>query len=68
VEIQTHAGKVTWYAPIEFAPGVDPSKLVIEGKVNVQACNDRGCLPPKDYKFTAALGEAVRIVEEKPTK
>ena len=24
--IETHAGKVTWYAPIELAAGVDPAK------------------------------------------
>lgn len=68
VELQTHAGKVTWYAPIELAPGVDPAKLTIRGKLNVQACNDRGCLPPKDYPFAAALGEPVRLAVEKPTK
>lgn len=66
VEIETHEGKVTWYAPIEFAPGVDPAKLTIEGKLNVQACNARGCLPPKDYKFSATLAEPVDVGEEKP--
>lgn len=67
VNIETHAGKVTWYAPIELTPGVDPAKLKIEGKLNVQACNDRGCLPPKDYKFTAVEGAPVNV-EEKPAR
>lgn len=65
VVIESHEGKVTWHAPIELAPGVDPAKLSIEGKVNVQACNDRGCLPPKDYKFTAAVGQPVDVGEKK---
>ena len=68
VEIETHEGKVTWYVPIEFAPGADPATVAIEGKLNVQACNSRGCLPPKDYKFTAALGEPVEIKDETAAK
>lgn len=68
VDIETHEGKVTWYVPIEFAPGTDPSKLTIEGKLNVQACNSRGCLPPKDYKFTAAVGQPVELKEEATEK
>jgi hypothetical protein len=54
--------------PIEFAPGTDPAKLTIEGKLNVQACNSRGCLPPKDYKFAAAVGEPVELKEETAAK
>jgi DsbC/DsbD-like thiol-disulfide interchange protein len=68
VKIETHKGKVTWYAPIEMTPGSDPAKLSIEGKLNVQACNDRGCLPPKDYKFTAVEGEPIDVGEKQPAE
>lgn len=68
VDIETHEGKVTWYVPIEFTPGTDPGTLTIEGKLNIQACNSRGCLPPKDFKFAAAVGEPVEVKEETPAK
>lgn len=61
--IETHEGEVTWYAPIEFT-GVDPTSLKIEGKINVQACDDNACLPPKNYPFTATLGEGVEVEEQ----
>ena len=38
VTIEEHAGEVTWQAPIELAPGVDPAKIRITGAVYAQAC------------------------------
>lgn len=61
--IESHEGRVTWYAPIALADGVDPAALKIGGIVNAQACNDTGCLPPEDFKFTAELGPGVPIAE-----
>ncbi len=54
LKVEEHSGKVTWQAPIELAPGVDPAKLEIAGAVNAQACAET-CIPPKDYKFVARL-------------
>ena len=36
-------------------PGVKPEAVKIEGKVNVQLCDAKGCVQPKDYPFSAAL-------------
>lgn len=59
--IETHAGKVTWTAPIELAAGVDPSTLKITGAVNSQRCfGEDKCLPPKSFKFTAAVEESTK--------
>jgi thiol:disulfide interchange protein DsbD len=55
VSIETHTGKVVWRAPIEFAPGVDPRSVKIEGRLNVQLC-DAGTCSPQDIAFTAGLG------------
>lgn len=53
VELHEHEKLVTWSGPIQLAPGADVRNLQITGHVNAQACNDRGCLPPKKYPFTA---------------
>lgn len=54
--VETHDGTVTWQAPLEIAPGVDPATLKIEGVVNAQPCDANSCFPPEDYAFTANLG------------
>ncbi|NLX94648.1 MAG: hypothetical protein GXY83_00590 [Rhodopirellula sp.] len=66
--IETHDGKVVWYAPIEFAPGIDPAKVRIEGSISVQPCDPSSCLPPQKLPFTATLGPAVLLPEEKQPK
>ena len=55
--IESHAGTVTWYAPLELAAGVDPASSRSAGKLNVQACDPQACYPPRDYAFTAVLGQ-----------
>ena len=60
--LEEHTGRVTWTAPIEFKPGVDPAKLEIHGVVNAQRCSD-SCLAPKDFPFVAKLEAA----EKKPS-
>ena len=57
LEVETHEGRARWAAPVEFAAGVDPTKLELAGKVFAQACSNV-CLPPQDYKFAAKLGKA----------
>jgi cytochrome c biogenesis protein CcdA/thiol-disulfide isomerase/thioredoxin len=59
---ETHAGSVTWYAPIELASGVDPATLRITGQLYAQACST-GCLMPQDYPFTAVLGKGMPVPE-----
>jgi thiol:disulfide interchange protein len=56
--IEFHEGRVTWVAPIEIAAGVDIAKLEIPGKVMVQPCDAKSCLPPHDVGFVAKLGAA----------
>ena len=63
--VETHEGKVTWYAPLELAAGVDPQKLKIAAKLSFQACNESSCLPPDTIKFEAKLGKGVEV-EKKP--
>jgi thiol:disulfide interchange protein len=62
--IETHEGKVTWSAPIELAAGADPSTLKVTGAVSSQRCfGEDKCLPPKSFKFTAAVEEATKKKE-----
>jgi suppressor for copper-sensitivity B len=54
---ETHDGSISWTAPLDLSPGVDPAKLKIEGALHAQACSN-SCLPPQDYKFTAQIAGA----------
>lgn len=56
--VEEHSISVSWYAPLSLGKDVDAASLEIKGKVNAQACNDTGCLPPKDHPFTAKLGKS----------
>ncbi len=58
--LEEHHGTVVWHAPIEFAGGVDPATLTIEGSLYAQAC-EKSCIPPKDYPFTAGLGKGIPL-------
>jgi len=58
--VETHHGSVTWYAPIELKPGIDPATIRIEGVINAQACST-ACLMPQDYPFTAVLVKEMEI-------
>jgi suppressor for copper-sensitivity B len=64
LDLETHAEKVTWHAPIKLAPGADPAALKIEGTLFFQPCDDNNCLPPRDEKFTAGLGPGVSLPAE----
>ncbi len=64
--IETHEGQVVWQAPVRFASGVNPADVTISGRVMVQACNDRGCLPPTNYPFTAKLGQGLAEPHDMP--
>ncbi|QDS98912.1 protein-disulfide reductase DsbD family protein [Adhaeretor mobilis] len=61
--LREHFGRVIWYAPIEWAPGVDPATVSIRGTVEYQACKEQQCLMPTTETFTAQIGE----VEPVPT-
>ena len=60
--LESHSGTVKWVAPIQFAPGVRARDGQDPGKVNVQLCDAKGCVQPKDYPFSAALRPDVRAV------
>lgn len=62
--VEEHQGRVTFYAPLEIAKGVDARNLKIDGKLNVQACNADNCLPPQDYPFAAQLGQPPKLEPE----
>jgi len=65
--IETHEGRVTWKAPIELAAGVDPATVKIKGAVSAQRClGDDKCLPPKSFRFTAAIEEGTKGEEPPP--
>jgi thiol:disulfide interchange protein DsbD len=59
--IESHSGTVTWYAPLELAPGADPARLRIDGKVSIQPCDANACLPPRDVPFSAVLGRGMEL-------
>ncbi len=63
--VESHYESVTWYAPLELAPGADPAKLEISGKVTVQPCDANTCLPPQPLPFTAMLGPGMDLAGEK---
>jgi thiol:disulfide interchange protein DsbD len=64
--VESHDDRVTWYAPIQFANGVDPSTLKISGSVNAQPCDADSCQPPQNFPFTATLGEGIQIASAPP--
>ena len=63
--IESHYDSVTWVAPLELAPGIDPAKLRINGKVNVQMCDASSCLPPRDFTFSALQGQGIAMPSDK---
>jgi thiol:disulfide interchange protein len=64
--LETHSGKVTWYAPLALANGVDPAKLTIKGKATLQAC-DAGSCRRFDLPFAAEQGRGVPVPETPAT-
>lgn len=60
--LESHSGTVKWVAPIQLASGVKPETVKIEGKINVQLCDAKGCAQPKDYAFSATLRPDVQAV------
>jgi thiol:disulfide interchange protein len=59
--VESHENSVTWHAPLEFAPGVDPATVRIEGNVTAQPCDANSCRPPERFPFTAVLGPGVSL-------
>ena len=61
--VETHAGAIAWYAPLELAAGSDPKQAVLKGKIFLQACTKLNCLPPKNLAFEARLGPGGALPE-----
>ena len=55
---------VTWHAPIELAPNVDPASVTITGKVKAQLCDANSCLPTDDFPFEARLGAGIDLAAQ----
>ena len=52
--VEKHTGTVQFYAPIEIAAGVDPSKLKPTIQFSGQVCSDAGyCMPIDKRKVVA---------------
>ena len=60
LELREHDKQVTWFAPIQFAAGVDPDSLTLTGKIEGQACNPQTCIP-FEAALTAQQGEGVDL-------
>jgi thiol:disulfide interchange protein len=60
LELREHYEKVTWYAPVEIAAGVDPANVAINGEVETQVCDENSCMP-FNLSFAAKLGEGMPI-------
>ncbi len=59
LELREHYDQVTWVAPLELLDGAVPSRLVLEGQVEGQACA-QVCIP-FEVKFTARQGVGVPL-------
>ncbi len=62
--VETQHGVVTWYAPIELDPNVDPATLTITGTVRAQLCDANSCLPEEDFSFEAKFVPADQVALE----
>ena len=60
--LESHSGTVKWVAPIQFAAGVRPEAVKVQGNVKMQLCDDNGCAQPNPYPFSAALRPDVPAV------
>lgn len=50
-----HEDEVTWSRHLVVRPGAQPGKKILQAKVRLVVCNERGCLPPEDVPLTAEL-------------
>jgi thiol:disulfide interchange protein len=62
--IEKHEGKVTWYAPLELAAGVDAATLKIAGTLSFGACDAKSCRMPESVAFTAVVGPGIDVPDE----
>ncbi len=59
--VESHYERITWHAPIELSPGIDPAALQIEGVLTVQPCDANTCLPPRELPFVATFDAGGRV-------
>jgi DsbC/DsbD-like thiol-disulfide interchange protein len=48
-------GKMTWERTLVIPPDAKPGELKVTVPVRLQACDERGCLPPKTITATATV-------------
>ena len=70
VPIEEHRGTVVWTAPVQFAPGVDPSSIEIKGSLSYQICDDVNgtCLEPTNTSFKVAFEPGAPAVPVAPAE
>ncbi len=54
VELHEHEGRITWTAPLRFAPDVTPEAVSLTGQLRVLACTEGRCLAPSKIPFEAS--------------
>lgn len=70
LEVESHHEQVVWFAPLELAPGVDPTTVQVAGAVRYQACDARSCRPPQQVEFAAVFRPGpppIDVTAETPT-
>lgn len=60
LELREHSQEITWFAPIQLAPGVNPASVTITGKIEGQACNPQTCIP-FTQDLSAKQGSGVQL-------
>lgn len=64
--VETHHGRVVWYAPLTLTQGIDPAVLEIKGSVHALPCTETSCTQPQDFEFVAKLGPGIEVPEGEP--
>jgi len=60
LELREHSKQVTWFAPIKLSAGADAASVVINGKLEGQACNPQTCIP-FEQEISAKLGPGLAL-------
>lgn len=70
VPIEEHRGTVVWTAPVQFAPGADPSSIEIKGSLSYQICDDVNgtCLEPTKQPFAVEFEPGAPAIPAAPSE
>lgn len=62
-ELAVYEDKVVFYSQVMFSDAISLGKILVEGTLSYQACNDQNCFAPTDVTFEIPL-EIVGSLEE----